>query len=62
MYTRGKEREKEMKTWTHDNRPLVWTANDTNGSRYDIYQNGKIVGEYLDFDAFWILWKKLNNR
>jgi hypothetical protein len=51
-----------MKTWTRDNRRLVWTANDTNGNRYDIYQDGKIVGENLDFDAFWILWKKLNNR
>lgn len=55
---RGK---KIMKTWTLDNRPVVWTVNEYNTERYDLYVHGKIVGENLDFEDFWALYKQYKN-
>jgi hypothetical protein len=47
-----------MKTWTADNRPLVWTVNENNNDTYDLYVHGKIVGEGLVFDEFYPMYKQ----
>ena len=56
-YTVRTER-KEMKTWTADNRPLVWTVNENNNNTYDLYVHGRIVGEGLRFDDFYPMYKQ----
>ena len=45
-----------MKTWTKDNRPVVWTVNEINRDTYDLYIRGVCVGEAMAFDAFWNLY------
>lgn len=41
-----------MKTWTRDNRPLVWTVNEDDRETYDLYINGVCVGERMDVHTF----------
>ncbi len=50
-----------MKTWTLDNRPVVWTVNENGNERYDLYVHGKIVGENLAFADFWVLWNQYHS-
>lgn len=45
-----------MKTWTKDNRPVVWTVNQNNPNTYDLYVRGVCVGERMDFNTFWNLY------
>jgi hypothetical protein len=47
-----------MKTWTRDNRPLVWTVNENNHETYDLYVHGVCVGEGMDFDTFYAMYKQ----
>jgi hypothetical protein len=50
--------EKDMKTWTADNRPIVWTVNEDNRDTYDLYVHGKIVGEGMTFEDFYPVYKR----
>lgn len=45
-----------MKTWTMDNRPLVWTCTEGMKDRYDLFIHGKCVGEALTFTAWYALY------
>lgn len=46
-----------MKTWTLDNRPVVWTVNEIDRDTYDLYIHGVCVGERMPFEEFWNLYK-----
>jgi hypothetical protein len=50
-----------MKTWTRDNRPVVWTVNETNTDRYDLYIRGVLYAENLSFEEFYPLYKSFSN-
>jgi hypothetical protein len=45
-----------MKTWTQDNRPVVWTVTPNMTDRYDLYIRGVCVGEGLTFTAWYALY------
>lgn len=50
------------KTWTLDNRPIVWTACERNKDRYNLYFFGKLVGESLSFEDFYPLYNSCRNK
>lgn len=45
------------KTWTNDNRRVVWTVSQTNPDTYCLYVQGILVGENLPFDTFYSLYR-----
>lgn len=51
-----------MKTWTQDNRPVVWTVNENNRETYDLYIHGVCVGEGMDIDAFLALYNSYKQK
>lgn len=46
------------KTWTKDNRRIVWTVSLNNRSLYCLYVHGVLVGEDMDFDQFYTLYNR----
>lgn len=49
------------KTWTNDNRPVVWTVSETDNNTYCLYVQGVLVGENLAFEEFYPLYKNAVN-
>jgi len=46
-----------MKTWTMDNRPVVWTVTEETNDRYDLYLRGVLMYTNLTFEQFYPLFK-----
>lgn len=47
-----------MKTWTLDNRPIVWTITDGTNDRYDLYINGILAYTNLAFEDFYMVYNR----
>lgn len=47
-----------MKTWTQDNRYIVWTVTEGTNDRYDLYVAGVLKYTNLPFEEFYPIYKK----
>jgi hypothetical protein len=49
-----------MKTWTQDNRYIVWTVTEGTSDRYDLYVAGVLKYTNLTFEQFYPVFKEEN--